>query len=336
MNLNPGEHLVEHQKVEILKTVSSHREQGRNVVEILKILGIKKSSYYRWRKSQSLNPAEHDPALIHPLILTPAEEFRIFEIKAERPWLRHRKIQGELQKEGIFISASAIYSRLKAKNMVEPYERRPCPFEDPFYEVHKRDIMWGCDWTKIKIGDDRWYLLTVIDFFSRVLIAHEVVPTVHSGHIKAIYEEALANRGIPLDWHLKPIFRVDQGSPNKARVTQAFFEGISDQRLLSFARRRRPTDNAITERFYGTIKQEEVYLVESYPDEESAKIEIGKYIEYYNTKRPHQSLWNFIPAWVDEVNDKTEVVKYLKLKKQETKDKRKSYWKNREKEPSKN
>ena len=319
---------MEQQKSEILKIVSSHQSQGRKVSESLKILGIKKSSYYRWRKNNLL-ATNSEPEVIHPRILTPEEEFRIFEMKAERPWLRHRKLQGELQKEGIFISASAIYTRLKAKNMVEPYERKPCPFEDPFYEVHKRDIMWGCDWTRIQIGGERWYLLTVIDFFSRYLVAHEVVPTVHAGHIKQIYEDALGNQGIPIDWHLKPIFRVDQGSPNKARVTQAFFDGISDHRLLSFARRRRPTDNAITERFYGTIKQEEIYLVESYPDLESAKIEIGKYIEYYNKKRPHQSLWNFIPAWVDEIDNKTEVLRYLKKKKKEQQIQRKLYWKSK-------
>jgi len=44
----------------------------------------------------------------------------------------------------------------------------------------------------------------------------------------------------------------------------------------------RPTDNAITERFYGTIKQEEIHIVESYPDLQSAQEEISRYIKFYN------------------------------------------------------
>ena len=44
--------------------------------------------------------------------------------------------------------------------------------------------MWGSDWTKLRVGGVRWYLLTVIDFFSRWIIAWEVVPTVHAGMSK--------------------------------------------------------------------------------------------------------------------------------------------------------
>ena len=59
---------------------------------------------------------------------------------------------------------------------------------------------------------------------------------------------------------------------------------------LSYARVRRPTDNALTERFFGTVKQEEINVVGGYPDEISARYEIGKYIDFYNTRRPHQTL----------------------------------------------
>jgi hypothetical protein len=51
--------------------------------------------------------------------------------------------------------------------------------------------MWGCDWTKLLVGGQlRWYLLTGIDFFSQLIVAFEVVPTVHAGHVKAFYQTA--------------------------------------------------------------------------------------------------------------------------------------------------
>ena len=53
--------------------------------------------------------------------------------------------------------------------------------EEPRYEVWQRNLMWGSDWTKLVVGGVRWYLLTVIDFFSRWIIAWDVVPTVHAG-----------------------------------------------------------------------------------------------------------------------------------------------------------
>jgi transposase InsO family protein len=89
---------------------------------------------------------------------------------------------------------------------------------------------------------------------------------------------------------------------------------------------RRPTDNAITERFYGTIKQEEIYVVESYPDLQSAKEEIGKYIKFYNERRPHQSLWNFTPQAIHELNNKTQALNTLKQLKQKTLTERRAYW----------
>jgi len=184
--------------------------------------------------------------------------------------------------------------------------------------------MWGSDWTKLSVGGVRWYLLTVIDFFSRWIVAWEVVPTVHGGTIKAIYQAGLKSQGLSIQSQTKPELRVDRGSPNTSGITQEFFEALGAE--LSFARVRRPTDNALTERFYGTIKQEEIYLVGNYPDEISAREEIGRYLERYHHSRPHQSLMNFTPAQVHEVNNKSRLLAELQEMKRRTRKKRKAYW----------
>ena len=107
-------------------------------------------------------------------------------------------------------------------------------------------------------------------------------------------------------------------------IAQEFFERLGAD--LSFARVRRPTDNAITERFYGTIKQEEIYLVGNYPDDRSAREELGRDITYYNPQRPHQAVMNFTPAYVHEVNNKTTLLKELKELKRKARDTRRHYW----------
>ena len=184
--------------------------------------------------------------------------------------------------------------------------------------------MWGSDWTKLSVGGVRWYLLTVIDFFSRWIVAWEVVPTVHAGTIKAIYQAGLKSQGLSIQSQTKPELRVDRGSPNTSGITQEFFEALGAE--LSFARVRRPTDNALTERFYGTIKQEEIYLVGNYPDEISAREEIGRYIERYHHQRPHQSLMNFTPTHVHEVNNNSMLLAEINEMKRKTREKRKAYW----------
>ena len=86
---------------------------------------------------------------------------------------------------------------------------------------------------------------------------------VHAGNVKAIYQAGLRNQGISIHSETKPELRVDRGSPNTSAITQEFFDSLGAE--LSFARVRRPTDNALTERFYATVKQEEIYLVGNYP-----------------------------------------------------------------------
>lgn len=321
-----GGRLMDNQKQSTLELVAAHRCQGRRVSEVLSSMGVARSNYYRWKKDETQNKADRQSSYE----VTAEERLQIDEIKAQHPQYRHRRIQGVLQQRGVYLSASVIYGHLKEQGQVEPYQRRAAPWKEPRYEVWQRNLMWGSDWTKLRVGGVRWYLLTVIDFFSRWIIAWEVVPTVHAGTIKAIYQAGLTNQGISIHSQSKPKLRVDRGSPNTSGVTQEFFETLGAD--LSFARVRRPTDNALTERFYGSIKQEEIYLVGNYPDEISAKEEIGRYIESYHHTRPHQSLMNFTPAHVHQVNNKSRLLAEITEIKRKTRERRKTYWAEKQKD----
>ncbi|OLE71785.1 MAG: DDE-type integrase/transposase/recombinase [Deltaproteobacteria bacterium] len=308
------------QKQAVLGLVESHRGEGRSVSEVLGTVGVARSSYYRWKKGEGEKKDERPSSYE----LTVEERQMIEAVKESHPEYRHRRIQGMLQQQGVYLSASAIYGHLKELGQVEPYDRRAAPWKTARYEVWRRNLMWGSDWSKLSVGGIRWYLLTVIDFFSRLLIAYDVVPTVHAGYVKAIYQAGLSSQGISLHSETKPELRVDRGSPNTSGVTQEFFESLGAE--LSFARVRRPTDNALTERFYGTVKQEEIYLVGNYPDAQSAREELGRYIESYNQSRPHQALFNFTPAHVHQLNNKSVLMVELNEMKRKTREKRKAYW----------
>ncbi len=307
---------------DILAFVSREKREGQSLAKTLKTLGINRSSYYRW-KNKKVIEEKNEPRITIKSI-TNLDRSKIDAMKDLHPEMRHRQIQGMLQQSGTYISASEVYQYLKSQGKVECYERRVAPWDEPLYEPIHTNTMWGADWTKLRIGGTRWYLLTLIDFYSRYLVHHEVVPTVNSGHIKNLYEMGLANFNIPLDWHLKPELRLDQESPNTSKVTKAFFKDIGAD--LSFARVNRPTDNARTERFYRTIKQEEIYIVGDYQDEKTAKEVLGEYIDWYNERRPHQALWNFTPRQIHETNNKTENLKMLRLLKKKSWDERKDYW----------
>jgi len=309
---------MEEQKKTIIEFVRDQKVKGQSITESLKSLGIKRSTYYSW-----LSPREEKKARPSIRELTPFEQQAIEETKEHNPHLRHRQIQGILQNQGVYLSMSSVYHHLKALNQVEPYERRPSPLKEPKYSIWKRNLMWGCDWTKLLINHIRWYLIILIDFFSRSIIGYDIHPSINASHVKHLYAKGLKSQSISYTGIL-PELRTDRGSPNTSWVTKEFFSLMGAD--LSYARVRRPTDNALTERFFGTVKQEEIHIVGSYPDEQSARYEIGRYIDSYNTERPHQGLWNFTPAFVHETNNNTLLLGKLAQLKYEAKMKRKLYW----------
>lgn len=309
-------------KSEVISFVERQVELGRKAADVLKSLGIARSTYYQWKKEPkaSLPPSVKNANRR----LTPAEKSIILKAKEDNPLCRHRQIQGIIQNAGAYISPSSVYQVLKAHGLVEEFERREAPWKTPRYEAARRNLLWGADWTKIKINHQSWHLLTVIDFFSRYVVGHLITPEVNSSHVKQAYELACLEQGVA-EKNLRPRLRVDRGAPNTSKITTAFFTEMA-QDLLSLARVRRPTDNAITERFYGTLKQEEVYLVGSYPDEQSARTEVAAYIKRYNDERPHQAIWNFTPKVVHDVNNKSEILARLEALKYECKSRRREYW----------
>ena len=104
----------------------------------------------------------------------------------------------------------------------------------------------------------------------------------------------------------KPRLRVDRGSPNMAHSTIKLIKDL--ELIFSPSRAYRPTDNAVQERWYRTVKQEEIYCYPSYPSGEIARHLLSKYIYEYNEKRPHQTLWNFTPGYAHRLGNKSQLM----------------------------
>ncbi|MFW7381733.1 MAG: hypothetical protein ACOH5I_23190 [Oligoflexus sp.] len=158
-------------KVEVLEFVERQLELGQSRCKYLVTLEISPSTYYSWKKAVLNAEKPKKPAKPHPMKLTPGEKELIIATKKDNPTMRHRQIQGLIQAEGCYISPSSVFTVLKANGMVEPFERREAPRKVPKYEVRGRNLVWGTDWTKLKINHETWQLLTLIDFFSRKMLA---------------------------------------------------------------------------------------------------------------------------------------------------------------------
>lgn len=273
------------------------KASGVKKTAALKRLGVCRSTYYGWLKSRE--PAARKPSVLR---LTEAERQAVIKKKKRHPHLSHRKISGYLRHEGHWISEASCYRILRALGWVFPQPLREAPWKTPHYEPFAPNQVWGEDWTILSIKGLRHYLLTIIDYFSRYIVAWAIVKTVSQREVKDLLLIAYINEGIEHSEH-KPLLRLDKGSPNMAYGTRRLIRDL--EMVISPSRVNRPTDNARQERWYRTVKQEEIYCHEDYPSEEIARRCMARYIEEYHEVRPHQALWNYTPGFVHRLGNKT-------------------------------
>jgi len=302
------------QRQRILQEVESLFSQGTPKTEILKTLGVSRSTYYGWLGNK---PKAEKVASI--LTLTEAEEQAVIEKKQAEPQLSHRQISGSLRPEGYYVSPSSCYRILKELGWIWSQSLREAPWKIPRFEPFRPNQIWGEDWTILTIGDRRHYLLALIDYFSRYIIAWGVVPTVTQKEVQNLLSLAYWSQGLEHQKH-KPILRADLGSPNIARNTKRLIKDL--EMLLCLSRAHRPTDNARQERWFRTAKQEEIYCYPSYPSLDIARSSLANYIRFYNEKRPHQALWNYPPSFVHRLGNKTKLLNLYKRSVQIVKEQR--------------
>ena len=149
--------------------------------------------------------------------------------------------------------------------------------------------VWAADITSIPIGRGFLYLVAIIDWASRAVLAWRLSNTMDVSFCLAALEEALAKFGRP------EIFNTDQGS----QFTSAVFTGALAEAgvAISMDGRGRWMDNVFIERLWRSLKYEDVYL-KGYADGLEAARGIAEWIAFYNHRRPHQALADRTPMAV--------------------------------------
>jgi putative transposase len=146
--------------------------------------------------------------------------------------------------------------------------------------------VWSSDITYIPMQRGFMYLVAVMDWFSRYVIAWDLSNSMGSGFCVAALGKAL-RKGHP------QIFNTDQGS----QFTSEEFTGtlLKAAVRISMDGRGRALDNVFIERLWRTVKYEDVYL-KDYADGQSLYAGLKRYFHFYNHERPHSALDNRTPA----------------------------------------
>jgi len=216
---------------------------------------------------------------------------RIDELHLEFPFAGSRMLHGLLAADGSKIGRRHVTTLIRRMGIEAIYRRRNTSKPAPGHRIYPyllRGLMidrpnhvWAIDITYIPMARGFVYLSAVMDWFARRILAWRLSNTMEASFCIDAVEEALAKYGCP------QIFNTDQGS----QFTSAEFTGllISNGIEISMDGKGAWRDNVFVERFWRTIKYEEVYL-HAYDSVAEARQSIGRYLEFYNGRRPHSAL----------------------------------------------
>jgi transposase InsO family protein len=280
-----------------------------------RILGLHRKRFYHWRKNYLLFGThglidEEPVAKVIPNKLLDEEEQAIFDYANLHPEQRHREIQFNLDQQGVAtVSFSSVYRRLKERNLIKEHHLKAPQHKKGRLTASYAHEIWLVDISFVSVKNGFWYLIAVIDLYSRYIVGWDLSTTMTSRDVQRVVDFALLQYGF-YEREDKPKIHSDNGSQMKAKSFKAFLRDLG--MLNEYSRPRVPEDQAVLERFFRTIKQGEVYQGE-YENHYQARDGISKFIDYYNHRRPHQGI-GFVTPYQKLTGQEQKILKERKVR----------------------
>ena len=262
--------------------------------------------------------------------IKPEEEQRVLSLVRAYPQMPVRRISYELERSGeVFIGKTVVAQIMKRNGLNNPFVKYP-PAKpvagELSFEPWRANLIWGMDWTYIRVAGKFFFLIVVIDWYSRKLVAWGLYPSVTRIEVVATVTDAVAKENLDSlpETSLKPIVVADHGSANNNSYTEKNLEFLGlDLWLCGVGR---PTGNARTERVIGTLRREELNFQYEYASENEAQRKIGHTIFDYNNQRPNEGNGGFAPAMVHQ-HGRALLSKLREEARQRSEAERRNYWK---------
>lgn len=254
-----------------------NREHRLPVTRQAELLGLSRASVYY----QPVPVSAADLALMR----------RIDELHLELPFAGSRMLRDLLGLEGQVIGRRHVATLMRRMGIEAIYRRANTSRRHPAHPVFpyllrglsidRPNQVWAADITYIPMARGFVYLVAVLDWATRRVLSWRVSNSLTTDFCLEVVEDAIAKHGVP------ELFNTDQGS----QFSSSAFVGLLQQHGIrqSMDGKGCWRDNVIVERFWKSIKYEEVYL-HAYDSVSAAKAGIERYVRFYNSRRPHQAL----------------------------------------------
>lgn len=315
---------MRHSQSERMELIRLVEESELSVCQTLRELGVPRSTFYRWyrryQKEGYAGLANKPPNVRRFWNKIPEEEKQgVVETALEHPEMSPRELAWHItDTQGTFISESSVYRVLKSYDLVTSPAYIVMEAADEFSQKTRRvDELWQTDFTYMKIIGWGWYYLsTILDDFSRFIIAWKLTNSMSAEDVKDTLNLAIQESGVDsATVRHRPRLLSDNGSCYLAKDLQEYLS----ERDISHVRGRpyHPMTQGKIERYHRTMKN--IIKLQNYYFPWELELEIKTFVEYYNHERVHESLDNMTPADVyhgraKEIRDMRHMVKEQTLR----------------------
>lgn len=310
------------EKMEIIRLVE---QSDVSVTRTLQELGIARSTFYEWYKryqeegydglaNRSLQPRQtwnRIPDEVREEVVDKALEF---PEKSPRELAWHM-----VDHKAYFISESSVYRILKAYDLVtSPVYQIVSAGEEFEEKTTSVNEMWQTDFTQFKVINWGWYYLcTILDDYSRFILAWRLHVTMRAEDVKATLDMTRERTGLtePIRVKHRPRLLSDNGSAFISHELANYLDKHGMQHIRGSVRH--PQTQGKIERYHRSMKN--IVKLDNYYFPWELKQAIAAFVEYYNHERYHESLDNLTPADVyfgqaEEVKSKREEIKQQTLR----------------------
>jgi len=282
------------EKAAVLARVDASPEPKRHV---LAKLDIPKSTYYRWCRRAKREGLEDGPGGSRTPWnrLTPEEESMVLEVAHEMPELSSRQLSAwTTDHKGFSVSESTVYRILRREGLIKAPEMRLVAGKEYHRKTTHPHQMWATDASYFKVvGWGYYYLVTVMDDYSRFILAWELQRDMTADSLIEVVQEAIdATHMTEVPVEDRTRLLSDNGSGYLSRAFRDHLHLVGIKHIL--AAPFHPQTNGKLERYHQSVKRDVNQVPYDYPgDLEQA---IGDFVDYYNHRRYHKALGNVTPA----------------------------------------
>ena len=242
------------------------------------LLGLDRSGLYY----APVVPSVEELALCH----------RLDELYTAHPFYGVRRMTEQLRREGHSINPKRVRRLLRRMGLLAVYPKPRLslpgagasvfPYLLRGVRIERPHQVWAIDITYVRLRGGFAYLVALLEWFSRYVLAWELAPSLETVHALRVLEAGLAQAGCAAE-----ILNSDQGSQFTSAEWIAAVQAAG--MAVSHDGRGRALDNVMVERLWRTVKYEDIYL-RDYSDLPEARAGLGGYFGFYNRERPHQGL----------------------------------------------